>query len=68
MLVDIIEGGLFEGIINPWMTTLVNRLIPFPILVDFLVGEYGLWTIGMTYALALILPIVTTFFLAFAFM
>jgi ferrous iron transport protein B len=44
----------------------VNRIIPIPILVDFLVGDYGLWTIGMTYALALILPIVTTFFLAFA--
>ncbi len=68
ILVDLIEGGLFEGIINPWVTTLVTRLIPFPILVDFLVGEYGLWTVGMTYALALILPIVTTFFLAFAFM
>src|SRR5690606_1647171 len=32
----------------------------------FLVGEYGLWTMGITYALALILPIVTTFFLAFS--
>ena len=30
-----------------------------------LVGDYGLWTMGMIYALALILPIVTTFFLAF---
>jgi len=30
-----------------------------------LVGPFGLWTMGMTYALALILPIVTTFFLAF---
>ncbi|MCK7495243.1 MAG: hypothetical protein MZW92_32230 [Comamonadaceae bacterium] len=26
---------------------------------------YGLWTMGMTYAVALILPIVTTFFLVF---
>ncbi len=68
MLVDLIEGGLFEGFINPWVTTLVTRLLSIPILVDFLVGEYGLWTVGMTYALALILPIVTTFFLAFAFM
>jgi ferrous iron transport protein B len=68
ILVDLIEGGLFQQVINPWATTLVNRIVPFPILVDFLVGEYGLWTVGMTYALALILPIVTTFFLAFAFM
>ncbi|MCK4897169.1 MAG: ferrous iron transporter B, partial [Anaerolineales bacterium] len=65
-LVDLIEGGLFNQVINPWVITWVNRLIPIPILVDFLVGEYGLWTVGMTYALALILPIVTTFFLAFA--
>lgn len=68
LLVDLIEGGLFEGIINPWVTTLVNRLVPIPILVDLLVGEYGLWTVGVTYALALIFPIVTTFFLAFAFL
>lgn len=68
MLVDTIEGGLFEGIINPWVTTVVNRFVPIPILVDFLVGEYGLWTVGITYALALIFPIVTTFFLAFAFL
>ncbi|HBY09115.1 MAG TPA: ferrous iron transport protein B, partial [Chloroflexi bacterium] len=43
----------------------ITRLSPFQLLTDFLVGEYGLWTMGMTYALALILPIVTTFFLAF---
>jgi len=43
----------------------VSRMVPIPILVDLLVGEYGLWTMGMTYALALILPIVSTFFLAF---
>ena len=36
-----------------------------PWIVQLLVGQYGLWTMGMTYALALILPIVTTFFIAF---
>jgi ferrous iron transport protein B len=64
-LVGILEEDLFGQIINPWVVQWVNRLIPWPILVDLLVGEYGLWTMGMTYALALILPIVTTFFLAF---
>jgi ferrous iron transport protein B len=43
----------------------VTQLAPFPWLAELLVGEYGLWTMGMTYALALILTIVTTFFLAF---
>lgn len=65
MLVGLLEGRLFDQIINPLVIGLVERVIPLPFLVDFLVGPYGLWTMGMTYALALILPIVTTFFLAF---
>jgi len=64
-LVNLLEGKLFGELINPWVVTWVNRLLPVPLLADFLVGEYGLWTMGMTYALALILPIVSTFFLAF---
>lgn len=64
-LVGLLEENLFGQIINPWVTNTVNQLIPIPLAADFLVGEYGLWTMGMTYALALILPIVTTFFLAF---
>ena len=64
-LVGLLEKHLFGQIINPWVTGWVQRLIPMPWLADFLVGTYGLWTMGMTYALALILPIVTTFFLAF---
>lgn len=67
-LVDLLEIKIFEGILNPWITTWVERLSPFPILTEFLVGQYGLWTMGMTYALALILPIVSTFFLAFGIM
>jgi ferrous iron transport protein B len=67
-LVDLLENGLFGQVINPWATSVVETLIPVPLLSDLLVGEYGLWTMGMTYALALILPIVTTFFLAFSVM
>ena len=65
-LVGILEEKLFGQIINPWVTDTLNRLIPVTFISDLLVGEYGLWTMGMTYALALILPIVTTFFLAFS--
>jgi ferrous iron transport protein B len=64
-LVNLFEVRLFGEIINPFVTNLVLHVIPFPLLQQFLVGEFGLWTMGMTYALALILPIVTTFFLAF---
>jgi ferrous iron transport protein B len=64
-LVGIVENDLFGSIVNPWLTNLVTDLAPVSFVSELLVGEYGLWTMGMTYALALILPIVTTFFLAF---
>jgi len=67
-MVDLLEARLFNEIINPWVIDIVNTVIPIPLIVDFLVGDFGLWTMGMTYALALILPIVTTFFLAFGIM
>jgi ferrous iron transport protein B len=67
-LVDLLERGVFHGIINPSVVSWVQQYSPLPILADLLVGEYGLWTMGITYAVALILPIVTTFFLAFSLM
>jgi ferrous iron transport protein B len=67
-LVNLLEGKFFGEMINPWVVGWVNRLIPIHLIADFLVGEYGVWTMGMTYALALILPIVSTFFLAFGVM
>ncbi len=66
VLVGLIETDLFGNVINPWVTSAVETVVPIQLLQDFLVGEYGLWTMGMTYALALVLPIVTTFFLAFS--
>lgn len=64
-LVGLLEENLFGEIINPFMADLTARLTPLPWLQALLVGEYGLWTMGVTYAVALILPIVTTFFIAF---
>ena len=64
-LVGLMEKDLFEGILNPAFTDFVTATVATPWLAELLVGQYGLWTMGMTYALALILPIVTTFFIAF---
>jgi len=64
-LVKLTEEGLFGSILNPAVTEWVRGVAPWPWLADLFVGEYGLWTMGMTYAIALILPIVTTFFIAF---
>ena len=64
-LVGLLEENLFGAHLNPAIAGFVQQHIQIGWLADLLVGEYGLWTMGMTYALALILPIVTTFFIAF---
>jgi ferrous iron transport protein B len=64
-LVGLLEEGLFGRWINPVATELVRRFVPTAFLQDMLVGEYGVITMALTYSLALILPIVATFFLAF---
>jgi ferrous iron transport protein B len=64
-LVGLMEKDLFEGMLNPTFSDFVHSAVNAPWLAELLVGQYGLWTMGMTYALALILPIVSTFFFAF---
>lgn len=65
VLVGWIEEDLFGGVINPLLIRVVEATVPVPLLRDLLVGEYGLITMALTYSIALILPVVTTFFLAF---
>lgn len=64
-LVGFMEEVVFGKFINPWATSLVKWLIPISIVQDFLVGEYGLITMALTYSIAIVLPIVGTFFIAF---
>ena len=66
-LVNLLEKGLFGTYLNPWATALA-AYIPLAFVRDFLVGQYGLITMGMTYAIAIVLPVVTTFFLVFGFL
>lgn len=65
-LVDFLEETIFGNYINPMAAKVVKILIPFEIIQEMLVGEYGLITVALTYAIAIILPITTTFFIAFA--
>ena len=65
-LVDYINNSVFVPIINPIVTMVVNAYIPWDWLRSLLAGEYGVFTMGFRYATAIILPIVGTFFLAFA--
>jgi ferrous iron transport protein B len=64
-LVDLMENGLFHGYVDPWATALLSHL-PWAFARDLLVGEYGVITMGLSYGLAIVLPIVTTFFAVFA--
>lgn len=65
-LVDVLEGKGFEEHFNPWITELVNNNVPWWMLRELLVGEYGIITLGLRYAVGIILPIVATFFLFFS--
>ena len=64
-LVDLMEKRLFHGYLNPWAVALFSR-VPWAFPRDLFVGEYGLLTMGLSYGLAIVLPIVLTFFTAFA--
>jgi len=65
VLVGLLEEGLFGNYINPYMTFIAERFIPDLFFRDLFVGEYGIITMALTYSIALILPIVGTFFIAF---
>jgi ferrous iron transport protein B len=65
VLVGWMEGTLFGQWINPAAAWLAG-FIPVPFVVALLVGPYGLITMALTYGLAIIMPIVLTFFLAFS--
>ncbi len=67
-LVDWLENGLFGRVLNPALVAAADRFLPWAPLRDFLVGEYGLFTMALTYSLAIILPVVGTFFVAFGFL
>ncbi len=65
-LVDLLETKGFKELFNPWITGLVQSLIPWEVIQELFVGEYGVITLGIRYAVGIILPIVATFFLFFS--
>jgi ferrous iron transport protein B len=65
-LVGWLEKTVFGQYINPWMQSTFQNLIPVQVISDLFVGKYGIITLGMTYAIVIILPIVSTFFIIFS--
>jgi ferrous iron transport protein B len=67
-LVDFLEKKLFVDLFNPWITRVVQAIIPWQVIQELFVGEYGIITLGIRYAVGIILPIVATFFIFFSFL
>ncbi len=80
-LVEIMEKTVFGGFLVPWAERLVRFAVPWQGLQQFLVGppgvptlehdgflvgKYGVLSMGLSYGVAIVLPIVTTFFISFS--
>lgn len=66
VVVDFLENDLFAKWVTPVLNTFFAWAIPWEWLRTLFVGDYGVLTLGLRYAIALILPIVGAFFLAFS--
>lgn len=66
VLVDWLDGRLFGDYVNPPLAAFFTRLLPWPVVAELFVGEYGVVTLGLRYAIAIVLPLVGAFFLMFA--
>lgn len=64
-MVDFMESVVFERYINPYAIKFFETVLPVAFLKDMFIGEYGIVTMALTYAIAIVFPITTTFFLAF---
>lgn len=65
-MVDFLENTVFREHVNPLVVKWVGAAIPWVVAQDLFVGPYGIVTLGIRYAVAIILPIVATFFIAFS--
>lgn len=62
---DYLTEQVFGARLTPWLAALLARA-GSPLLADFLVGRYGLLSMGLSYGLGLVLPVLTAFFFLFA--
>jgi ferrous iron transport protein B len=66
--VKFLEETVFGKWLLPPITQVTQRFLPVPFLQELLIGPYGVITMALTYAIAIILPIVGCFFLIFGLM
>ncbi|RMF95214.1 MAG: ferrous iron transport protein B [Candidatus Schekmanbacteria bacterium] len=63
--VDFLESKVFGEFINPRIASFLKYVNTPQILYEMLMGEYGLISMGLTYAVAIVFPIVGFFFVFF---
>lgn len=73
--VDFLETQVFERYVTPFAVNITLAFVPWPLIQEMIAGTYsgapagyagyGLVNMGLTYAIAIILPIVTFFFFFF---
>ena len=66
VLVNWLENDIFGKHVNPVLCRWIQHVIPWPWLQSLFTSEYGLIPLALTYSIALILPIVGTFFFMFS--
>jgi ferrous iron transport protein B len=64
-VVDFLNNTVFAQIITPALKNFFESFIHVNFINDFLTGPYGVFSTALPYALAIIFPIVTAFFLFF---
>ncbi len=65
-MVNFLENTVFGSYIDPVVEHIFAKLLPWLWIRTLFVGDYGVITLGVRYAVAIVLPIVGTFFLAFS--
>jgi ferrous iron transport protein B len=65
VMVGFLEERIFGEILNPALTIIFEKYIVNDFISRMIVGEFGIVTMALTYAIAIIFPIVLTFFIAF---
>ncbi len=64
--VDFVEEFIFGRFVNPWSRRVVEYVLPSGLIHDLIVGQYGIITMAFTYAIAIVMPIVSFFFIFFS--
>ncbi|MEI8217509.1 MAG: nucleoside recognition domain-containing protein, partial [Elusimicrobiota bacterium] len=65
-VVDFLEHTVFGAWVTPVVSSAIDHLTTSVLVKDFLIGKYGIISMAISYAFAIVLPIVTAFFLFFS--